>query len=576
MIGVIDRLGWRILALGASLVIAIAAIRGIARGYTPVGDNALIELRGRDVFTGDHPLLGTWSSASISSGIDVNHPGPLLFDVVAAPLRLFGTDAGIAVAIAILNIAVVWAVGLVVERTAGRRAGVVALVVTCGLVWTLGSELLYDPWQPNVLVLPFWLFMCTVWGVASGRWRLLPVAVGVGSFAMQTHLSYLFIVPALLTVALVTAFVQARPGSFDDVRSPVLLSLGVLVVLWSQPLIEQFFGPGRGNLSRIVIAGTGGGDGERVESTTTGFTLGIRMLGAVLALPPWWGRSGYDDSIPPSTWVEEGGERVISAPGLRTLGPSAIGLAVVGAVIGVAWWSVRRRRLAVVDAGFITVAASLAVATVTLIITPVDVLGLSPHKVRWIWVVGAFLTMMLILAALELLPGRSTGRTGWTADLRVVALGAIGVVAVLAALPTHTNRSGPVAFHATYEGISNVRDQLDSYLTLSDDAPERVLFDPEGIGFAEPYTAPVMAELTEHGVDVFVDERLARQLGPERDVDRVADPAELRRMYVRVGDAATVDDPDAVRVAFHPGDLSPYRVDDIRDRAVAVFVEGRS
>ena len=144
--GQLQRFGWQLLASATSLVIAFSAARGIAGGYEPVNDNSLIELRAGDVFTGHHPLLGTLSSASISTGIDVNHLGPLLFDVVAIPFRLFGRSAGIPVAIALLNIAVVWLVGFVTSRVGGAIAAVSAQVITALMVWTMGSELLYDPW----------------------------------------------------------------------------------------------------------------------------------------------------------------------------------------------------------------------------------------------------------------------------------------------------------------------------------------------------------------------------------------------------------------------------------------------
>ena len=117
----VRRWGWKVIAAATSFVILLSAVRGIRRGYEAIGDNALIELRGRDVLTGNHPLLGTWSSASISSSVDVNHPGPLLFDVVALPVRLFGGAAGIALAIAALNIAVVWTVGFVTRRARAGR-----------------------------------------------------------------------------------------------------------------------------------------------------------------------------------------------------------------------------------------------------------------------------------------------------------------------------------------------------------------------------------------------------------------------------------------------------------------------
>lgn len=567
------RAGWQAIAAATSLVIALSAGRGIARGYEPIGDNALIELRGRDVLTGDHPWLGTWSSASISAGIDVNHPGPLIFDLVALPVRVFGGAAGIAVGVATLQIVVVWLTGYVTARVGGPTAAVTAMAVTAGLVWTLGSELLYDPWQPNVLVLPFWLFVCTVWAIAAGEITLLPLACAVGSFVMQTHLGYLFIVPSLLAVALL-AMLRTLRGLRDRralIGRPLVLSAGVVVVLWAQPIWEQFTGDGRGNLGRIVTAGTGGGDDfEPVANTRTGLELGVRTLGSVLALPPWWGRPGYDDSIPGSTQTVTDGGLDVAAPGLRTFLPSLAGLIALIAVLAVCWHVARRAGHRHVTTGFGVLAAALVVAALTVIVTPIDVLGLSPHKVRWLWVIGAFATYMIAMALLA----------GWSTAHRRQALAAIAlvaVVAVLATVPRHANRSGPVYFEATYDSVADLRAQVSRYLDDVGTAATAatVVFDAGGIGFAEPYTAPVMAEFLEHGVDLVVDDpTLARQLGPDR---RAAwpDPAEGGRrdlVYVRAGPDALTTPEGTLRVAFHDGEVTPYTVDDVTDRAVAVFL----
>jgi CDP-diglyceride synthetase len=563
-------IGWRLIAAATSVVIALSAVRGIRSGYEVIGDNALIELRGRDVLTGDHPWLGTWSSASISSGIDVNHPGPLLFELVAGPVRVLGGAAGIAVAIALAQIVVVWLVGWVTARTGGATAAIVAQTITAGLVWTLGSELLYDPWQPNVLVLPFWLFMCAVWSVTADVVVMLPLAVGVGSFVMQTHLGYLFIVPILLAFAAIMVVWRRRaagPGRFDDLRRPVVLSVGVAAVLWAQPLWEQLFGPGRGNIGRVVVAGTVGGDDfVPVESSPTGVTTGLRVLGSVLALPPWWGRPGFDSSIPPSTWIDGPDGRVLDAPGLRTLAPSVIGLVILVVVVALAWRRVRRVGSRPIEAGFHVLAVVAAVATVTVIITPVDILGLSPHKVRWLWVIGAFATYLLVMAVVAGLDEHRRPRV-------LLASAAVALVAVVATVPTFVNRSGPVYFRATYASITDIRSQLDAFVAAGD-APEAVAFDAEGIGFAEPYTAPVMAELLRAGVDVSVEDRtLARQLGPRRLLDSAGDDADpLPLVFVRAGEAAVDIPAGAERIAFHDGDRSPFSLDDVTDRAVAVFL----
>lgn len=557
-------LSWRLAASAISAVIALSTARGLRRGYQSISDNALLEIRGRDVLTSNHPWLGTWSSASLSSGIDLNHPGPLLFDVMALPIRLFGGPPGVAVAIATLNIVVVWLVGWVTFRLGGATAALTALAVTAGVVWTLGSELLYDPWQPNVLILPFWLTLCAVWAVASDDVAVLPLAVGAGSFVLQTHLGYAFFVPILVLFALVTVVLSRRPrgpGRFGDLRRPVRNSIIVIAVLWAQPIREQLFGDGEGNLSRLVRAA--GGPAPDADATRTGLSLGLRQLGAVLALPPWWGRSGFNTSIPQSTWIETPAGRVLSAPGLRTLTPSLIGLTFVVGLILLGWWSARSSGPAYVVAGYRTLAVALTTAAITLVITPIDVLGLSAHKARWLWVIAAFTTCLLVLALL--------GRLG--EEHRRVALGAAGVlgsIALIATIPTYFNPAGPVAFSITAPAIGELRSQVEDYFESVDGAPDAVLFDADGIGFGEPYTSPVMAQIVADGVELFVDDpALARQLGDGR---RAPAGAVLPRVYVRVG-AEALEVPDgAERIAFHDGEPTRYSLHDVTDRAVGVFI----
>jgi hypothetical protein len=43
-------------------------------------------------------------------------------------------------------------------------------------------------------------------------------------------------------------------------------------------------------------------------------------------------------------------------------------------------------------------------------------------------------------------------------------------------------------------------------------------------------------------------------------------------VFVRAGEAAAIVPPGAERIAFHDGDRSPFTLDDVTDRAVAVFL----
>ena len=89
---------WLVLVAGfaAVLPVVVAGVRGALRDWLPTGDDAYSAIRADDVFSRNAPLLGTWSSASNYTGHVINHPGPLHFDLLAVPVRLFGHGAGTA------------------------------------------------------------------------------------------------------------------------------------------------------------------------------------------------------------------------------------------------------------------------------------------------------------------------------------------------------------------------------------------------------------------------------------------------------------------------------------------------
>jgi len=153
----------------------------------------------------------------------------------------------------------------------------------------------------------------------------------------------------------------------------------------------------------------------------------------------------------------------------------------------------------------------------------------------------------------------------------VAGLAGLGAVAVVATIPFHANATGPVVFRATYGAVEDLRNQVHEQIADDPDAFGRIRFDIEGIGFAEPYTAPVIAELLEGGVDVIMDNpTMGRQLGDRRLAGAV--DADLPVMFVRVGAEALEVPPGVRRIAFHDGERSPYSVTDVKDIAVGVFI----
>ena len=58
----------------------------IRHGAVPLTDNAMIEVRALDVFSSHPPITNMLSTVAIDRS--VSHPGPLLFYILALPVRL--------------------------------------------------------------------------------------------------------------------------------------------------------------------------------------------------------------------------------------------------------------------------------------------------------------------------------------------------------------------------------------------------------------------------------------------------------------------------------------------------------
>ena len=546
----LSRLELAVLAVAVVPVIA-AVLRRRGDRWIPIGDNALVELRARDVFSARHfPLLGTWSSASLSAGKDLNHPGPLLFDLLAVPVRLFGGSTGVALGVGLINAAAIVTTCLVARRVRGREGLLVAALVTGLLAHTLGSGMLTDPWNPHVLVLPALLVLVSAWAVASGDLAVAPVLFAAGSLCLQTHLGYATIVPAVVLAAAAGALVvyrrrwrldpATRPGDVRLLRRSGAWSLGAVLVLWAQPLVEQLFGAGQGNMARIVSS-------IGSDEPTVGARTAVRIAGGLLALPPWWGRSSFVEAVPFTPYGPDG--VTIDPVGLPGVGTALAGLVVLGALLAAGgWWSWRHRDRPAMTLVCLA-AAVVAVALASLTIMPIGPLGLTPHQMRWLWSIGAFVLLALLVVVLDVVK-HTVGRE------RVVAMGvavAACAVAVLN-LPAHQQPAGPDTFA---ESIPVARELSEQVRGFRSDTP--VVLDDTNLRYLEPYSAVVMAALQQAGVDLRVfDPGLVRQLGN----DRRADGDEPRTVYLLEGRDALEVPEGSERIAFS-SPLDPATIDEL-------------
>ena len=119
-----------------------------------IGDNGLILLRAQDVGTANHPLLGTWTSASQAAGQTHQQPGAAVVRRPGAVRTGGRARVGLAVAVMAANILAIVGAAWAAHRAGGERAMVLVTALSAGLAWSMGSELLFDAWQPHALLLP--------------------------------------------------------------------------------------------------------------------------------------------------------------------------------------------------------------------------------------------------------------------------------------------------------------------------------------------------------------------------------------------------------------------------------------
>jgi hypothetical protein len=215
------------------LVVGLVAV--LARGEFAIhADDALIELRVRDVGSRDTPLVGSYQR------FGWNQPGPLLLYVLAVPYRLLGADfAGLQAGALLLNALAIVGIAVV----AYRRGGVVlvfwSLALVTVLVHAIGADRIADPWEPRTLVLPFAFLLFLAFDAAADHPWTLPLTAGVTTLIAQAQAALAPAAVALFAWALVAVAVRNR-AQLRRLLRPALATVAVLATLWVLPVVEQF------------------------------------------------------------------------------------------------------------------------------------------------------------------------------------------------------------------------------------------------------------------------------------------------------------------------------------------------
>jgi hypothetical protein len=268
------------------VVSAVTLLVKVGSKLYPPGDIAGTELHVRDV--GHHPvLLGLFSRDGW------NHPGPILFYLLAVPYRLTGSRSiGLLLGALLINGAAILGMTVIARRRGGTPLMLLTLL-GCGLVVrSLNPEFLRSPWNVWITVLPFGLLVLLTWEMIGGSAWALPASAFVASFCIQTHVGYaLLAVPLLLlgTSCLVAqSYRRRQAGGRRGVRRDRLLlaalgAIGVLALLWLPPVLQQLTGD-HGNLGKIVAYFLDD-PGKKAQHT---FAEGWRVMSDQFGVHPEW------------------------------------------------------------------------------------------------------------------------------------------------------------------------------------------------------------------------------------------------------------------------------------------------
>jgi hypothetical protein len=229
------------------MLIAAAGLVAVARQAQPVtsvSDTAVIE---------SYTLYASRAQLLVGpySRYGWHHPGPLYFYLLAPFYVLSGKlaaglNAG-ALAINLLSvIVIVWVVRRVARGV--QAVAIVAMVVVYS--WRM-APMLASPWNPHVIVLPLMALVVVAAAIVGGWIELLPLAILMGTFVVQTHLGVLPGVVAVLAIALGSVLLSAGSDvPISRTRTVGIVSACLLVALWAIPIWEEMTRT-PGNLTKL-------------------------------------------------------------------------------------------------------------------------------------------------------------------------------------------------------------------------------------------------------------------------------------------------------------------------------------
>jgi hypothetical protein len=492
------------LVVGFPLVVAAVVLHG--RHYFPVLDLAMTEFRVRDVFGSHTPLIGLPGRIGRFPE-QGSHPGPLSFYLLAIPYRLLGSSSwALLTSSVVVNVA-----ALSTSLALAFRRGGWSLTGATG-VWLLvalrgyGVVVLTQPWNPYLPLVAWTVVVLACWMVLEGDHRMLVPMVVAGTLCAQTHVPYLVLCVGLFVLAVVVSCLRWRRGASTDGTSASLLwAVGIGVVLWLPPLVDQAIHQ-PGNIRMLERHFTN--PTEDPIGVRNGLRLLLRHLDIGPALAGHW-TGGFVQAAFSTT---------------RSVIPGAVLLlAWCGAVLCA--WRLRHRALLWLHA---TIAAALAAETMSM----VRIFGkVWYYLTLWAWSITVLMAFATVATFAVVVRRRRGERARRTLVRGAVVGGALLAGVSLVALTASAAVAQPPEHHlSTSLGavvgptVQAVRDRVGAasagmaghYVVTWSDA---YFFGSQGYGLVN--------ELERRGVHVGVDATFRVPVTPQRVLQRASADAEL-------------------------------------------------
>jgi hypothetical protein len=469
------------LVLALPLLIAIVVLH--QPRWFPLLDMAQTELRVRDVWSRNPPLIGLAGRIGPFNENGGSHPGPLSFYALWPVYQLFGASAyGMQVANVVLDIA---AIALVLW-IGWRRGGVgmtLALAATMAVVThAYGAFLLTLPWNPYMPVLWWLVFLLAVWSIVVDDLVMLPVAVFAGTFCMQTHIPYLGLVGGFVLGATVWVIVRAVRQRDNQRLRRDLVRYGVIavvlgVVLWTPPVLDELVHE-PGNITTIRE------HFSDPPETPVGLKDGVYVLGT--QLNPY--------RFVTEVLVRDGKPRPVDG----SMAPGLLLVAAWGAAAVVSAWKLRVRAL-------VALHAVIGVALVLGVISAARIFGtVWYYLLLWAWGIVALMLLALGWTVVEVVRRRlDDDGCRRAARAGAAALGAVVVVTsiVFAVDAADVDVQSPRLNEALGEVVGPTADAIDAREAAGARGPYVVSWLPDPLAIGSQGFG-LLNELVRRGYDV--------------------------------------------------------------------------